>query len=521
MKLSKYISLALFSLALATTARGQVDSSINYSYNHREFVKQEYQTLYSFAPSMLGLWDQKDFSYISLNYQHKDGNFRDLQSYKERGATEIVTESILSLDGGWRFYGKFGYVNGNSKDVRMNLSYDSHKNLSPYYYIIGAPGDWSFQNYLFEGSASKELKKDRLFAGINIKYYSYLNFRNVDYRNEQYNLNIKITPSVTYKIDKYNSVTLGALFSREKLEPEIYSKYQQSNAGDDYQVYINTGLGSFIKNAPQSTTTINKEYGAFLGYRVDRGSNRLDISALFSINNQNMENKMTSSISELGKELGKYENINLESNINYRRLLPNNRFIVINVGGQYIMGDGSPYNNVSKSYTKNYTVDKFAVNSRLDFYNSNSILTNLFLSAILDNKKELDMHYGQQVDFTNLKIGGGFMLNRDFGRVGDISFSADGFYSTNLDFFHDPVAASQNFITQKILYSKLSFLSADYVEANAKLVFTRALGVNYCVDFVLYGGYAQALTINYPDPYRFVSEGDSFKSLGISVIFNF
>lgn len=110
MKLSKYISLALFTLALATSARGQGDSSINYSYNHREFVKQEYQTLYSFAPSMLGLWDQKDFSYISLNYHHKDGNFRDLQSYKERGATEIVTESILSLDGGWRFYGKFGYI---------------------------------------------------------------------------------------------------------------------------------------------------------------------------------------------------------------------------------------------------------------------------------------------------------------------------------------------------------------------------------------------------------------------------
>lgn len=521
MKLSKYISLALFTLALATSARGQVDSSINYSYNHREFVKQEYQTLYSFAPSMLGLWDQKDFSYISLNYHHKDGNFRDLQSYKERGATEIVTESILSLDGGWRFYGKFGYINGNSKDVKMNLSYNRNKNLSPYYYIIGAPGDWSFQNYLFEGTASKELKKDRLFAGVNIKYYSFLTFRTVDYRNEQYNLNIEVTPSVTYKINKNNSLTFGALFSREKLEPEIYSKYQQSNAGDDYQVYINTGLGSFIKNAPQTTTTINKEYGVILGYRLDGGVNRVDVSALFSLNNENMENKMTSSISELGKELGKYENINFESNINYRRLLSNNRFVVANLGINYIMGDGSPYNNVSKVYTKNYTVDKFVANSRVDFYNSSSILSNLFVSALFDNQKELDMHYGQQIDFTNLKLGGGFMLNRDFGRVGAFTFSADGWYSTNLDFFHDPVAASQNFITQKILYSKLSFLSADYMETNAKFVFTRALGVNYCVDIALYGGYAQALTINYPDPYKFVSKGDNFKSMGVSVTFNF
>lgn len=522
-RFNKYTVLFI-ALSLGLTAKGQsneIKSNENKfaSYSQRELNLNEYRDIYSRVPATLGLWNNGNFSYISLGYDFTNGNFRDRQGYSQRGAVNIGTESIQRLGDSWIFHGKFGYLNGVSKDVKMNLSYRKSQNQSPYYYFMEMPGDWSFQSYLFEGSAVKELVKDKLFAGASINYYSHLNFRTVDYRNEQYDLEIRVNPSLTYKVSSANFISLTGIFTREKSEPEIYSKYQQSNAGDEYQLYINAGLGTYIKNAPQSTTKLINNRGATLGWHNRAKEQQTNIILTYESEEELWSNKLTSSISALGENLVKYNNQRYGINLFSHLKLNKEREIRSEIGASIIKGEGEKYNNDIKLYEKNFTVTDISAEIKESYISKNSQLSRIFVSGSFNYHREFDMNYGQKFSYTNLNLSAGADYN--VKSIKSLTIQAQAGIKKNLDHLHDPLSAAENIVTKKIIYSNLSFNTADLFFVNTNLIFSRAIYKDYLADIILYGTIFKPTTINIPDPLLTFTKSDNRLSCGVRIVFNF
>ncbi len=490
------------------------------TYLHRKFQQEMYEQVYSNIPSMLGLWGFGEYAHISGGYSLKEGDFRDLQGYSGNNEAYIGTSSVMRLEKGWTLYGRFGYVNGNSENVKYNLSYDKDSYGSPYYYIMKAPGDWSYQKYLFEASFAKEIKKDKLFAGASISYRSTLNFRTVDYRNEQYDLHLSAKPSLTYVLGKY-SVSAGADIVREKREPDIYSRYQQSNAGDEYQLYINTGVGSYIKNAPQSTTSEIYGMGPALSFSMKEDRRELVVNYAYTIYNQDLRNKLTSTISELGEELGEYNASVHKLNASFLNLNDECKGYKIIANASLTKGDASQFNNVSGSFLKNYTTDRYDASLNASLFDDNAFLSKVFLEGGFISERNFDMNYGQEYSFSNLKVAAGLSTSLQMRKGGEFTLSAGAEFNKNLDITHDPVSAADIFITKEILYPLLAYRSADWWGLSAEVVWSKFIMERYCADIVFFANLEKPYKINYSNNSAQFDTEDSFGSAGVKLVFNF
>ncbi len=495
-------------------------AKVQQKYLQRRFLQDIYNIAYSHTPSMLGLWEYPGYSNISASQTFAKGSFRDMQSYGQNSETKAETSSVLRLSQEWTLYGHFSYTNGSSKDVRNNLSYRKGNYLSPYYYIMKAPGDWSYQQYKFQGTAARSLVKGKLYAGASVLYNSHLDFRTVDYRNEQYNLHMELNPSITYIAGK-NSFSMGAVATRGKTEPEIYSRYQQSNSSDDYQLYINTGLGSYIKNAPHSTTTNEIGYGPSLSYKREGANSNLIVNYRLLFQSQDFLNKLTSSISEFGKEIGKYTASAHEVQALFTSMEDGLNGYLVNGNVAIINGTGSQYNNVSGSHIKNYTVSMQSAHLNIQRFKEDVMVPKLFATAGFERKKEFDMNYGQSLLYSNLNIQLGMLGTIRKGKSGEFAVELSGKIGKNIGFEHDPKSAAELFVTTQIANPLLSFATSDWWGISAKLVWSKFILDKYCTDIELYGSYRNPFGINYLPNQGYYSAKDNFLNAGINLVFNF
>ncbi len=520
MKLSKIVLTAIATLPFLM-ARGESDTLSHTKATHREFVKNEFLTTYAQNPALMGRWRYFDFANIGTSYKYENGEYRDLQSYNRLSMFSITTESVMRLPKGWSFYGKFAYLNGSSKDTKMNLSYDIDRKGSPYYYIMNMPGDWSFQKYIFEGIATKELIPGFLYAGGSISYKSDLHFRTVDYRNEQYSLNIAVNPSLTLVTKRAGHYTLTLNYSRLKREPDIYTKYQHSNEGDSYMIYINTGLGSYVKNAPVSTTLMSHNYGATISWGYETKKWSTEITYKGALTNEAFNNKMTSSISAFGDHLGKYQLFDNNLSINYLRFINRNTLLKAELTAEMYTGEAKQYVNETSSFNKNYTSDHLSSALKIKIEKISGIVRNLSAGVSFTNQESFDLNYGQKLSYTNLDMELFANFAVATGKNGEITAGAGGGFKTNLDLLHNPLSAIDNLVTQKIIYPKLSYLTAEHYRLDARVQYSRELFKEYCADIELRGGYIKPLSVIYPDPYHTINTKDNYYTIELSLRFNF
>jgi|GEM_PF-3238594 len=518
--LNKTLAL-LIAILPSTIMRGEGDSLNIPKASQLEFIKSEFKSTYFNNPALLNNWSYSNYADISVSYNKESGEYRDLQKYNKLKSLTISTESVMKMNKGWAFYGRFGYINGKSENTQMNLSYNNERQGSPYYYIMKTPGNWSFQTYMFEGLFSKEIVKNKIYIGGSILFYSNLNFRTIDYRNEQYGLVINVNPSITYKSKQYGTFTYTFNYLRDKTEPEIYSKYQHANDDDKYMMYINTGLGSYIKNAPSSTTFLTQKIGSTIAWNYNWKKSNLSIRYSIGIQEEKLDNKMTSSISANSSQIGKYTLLENTLHINYLYNINQNSIVKAEMLTTFYNGEAKQYLPEVSRYIKNYTSSIIEGQYKLFLFKKRGLVNKVEINSELNNSSQFDLNYGQKIDLTNVKVNTSanfrIISNNKSELIAGIGYG----FKKNLDLLHKPLSALDNMVTQSIIFPKLNYLTSEYNQISGKIQYTKQIRKKYYGTFEINAFYTKPFNIIYPDPYHTIKTSQNFNKFDITLRFNF
>jgi len=510
------ILVAVADIALASDADSvQTNNSVQ-----RQEQRNEYYAVHSKIPSLLSGWSYSDFSYIGTGFSASGGNFHNPQLFGKHNFLELKTESILTLpEQKWRFYGEFGYRNGISHGGEWNLSYNQSKEGSPFYFMQEMKGKWTFQTYEFNAGAVKSLKNDKVFVGVGISYIGTLDFRIIDSRNENYKLDIGLTPSVTVKLTPTQSASLGLIFIRKKVEPQIYNKYQHGGDIEKYQVFFNEGLGSWDSNPALVNMTDNR-YGGIASWGWKTPGHSATIIYDFAIGTEYWNINAFSNLATASSNFAKYNYLSNSLTVDYNKTLSKGALHTA-LAASYIIGEGSPYRSAVGRYEKNYNSSINQVNLSVSYLPLGSCIKRVGIGTTLESQNQKDLNYEHTIRYTNLTSNAWIDFIIGDVRKGSLLAGLNGGYHSNLNYLHTPKAAAGNFYNTKIALPGLAYLTSSYFIAGAKVGTEFDLSKNYRFELVLCGEVIKPSTIKYAESSATFSTSDSFYNVKINLLFNF
>lgn len=515
MRFRLIITLCLL-LCLSNLLAQDSVSDVNRTKIDYYFLHTQYMDVFSETPSILTGWKYDSWSYIGADYDLAKGNFRNPQKYNSLSQINIKTESVYRPDNGnWMFHGKFRYSNGEADSVYSNLSYHVDRSGSPYYFFQKKEGNWNLQNYEFNVTAANQVT-DRLSLGFKILYNGDLTFRTTDTRNNQTSLITNLVASAGYKLSENNTLSIGVKLNRVKTEPNLSNKYHQSGVDLTYNRYLNTGLGSYIKNVDFKATMEDKSYGAVV--QLLNQSENSSYSAIYEIatGEEWYVNKKLTDINEQNRILN-YDYMSHKVRASSLHSL-SNAFISACFNLELLKGDGKQWSDQSLSYIENYEVDILDVDIRATLYRPFSFIRRINVSAKLHDESRFDKSYGYQFNYTNLLAGINTeaMFRIKSFRTG---FMVGVSYGKNLDNLNFPNAASSNIYVNWIANPLMSYLTCDFLEIPAYLRFDIPFKTNL-VEVLM--------TANHQYPIKMATTADAlfntddnFRSYNISLKFYF
>jgi len=486
----------------------------------RQEQRHEYYSIYSPMPSLLSDWSHSDFAYISAGNLARGGSYHAPQFFNKTNFLEVKTESILSFpDKKWRFYGEFGYKNGFSDGGEWNLFYNPTETGSPYYFMQGKPGKWAFQTYEFKTGIAKTLPNNKISLGLGINYAGILSFRSVDSRNENYRLDINITPSVTVKLNTTQTASLGLIFIRNKVEPQIYDKYQHGSETEFYQVFFNEGLGTWNSNPSQLSMGDNR-YGAVAAWTHKTKAQSVSVIYEFATGKENWELNSYSNQSALSGNIARYSFLTNSLTASYNKNLAKG-ILDAKLVSKLIIGDGSPYRPSSLSFNKNYISTMNHTDFAVSFLPKSGHLKRGGIGLQMDSRRQKDLNYEHTISFVNQTSSA--WLDFIFGDVhkGGLLLGLNGGYHSNLSYVHTPKGAVNNFYNTKIAIPAMAYLTSNYFIAGTKLGTEFDLNQNYHIEISLDGELCKPTRINYAESSAQFSISDSFYNIKLNLSFNF
>jgi hypothetical protein len=512
---------AFASTAFADTTIAIVADSVQtYNAVQRQEQRNEYHTLYSKMPSLLSGWSYADFSYIATEYTADGGKYHNPQLFGKHNFLEIRTESILTLpDTTWRFYGEFGYQNGLSEGGEWNLSYNQSETGSPYYFMLEKAGKWAFQTYEFNAGIVKTLPNDKISLGMGISYTGILDFRTVDTRNENYRLDLGLTPSVTLKLNPAQSASIGLVFGRKKMEPQIYNKYQHGAESEPYQLFFNEGLGTWDSNPSLINMTDNR-YGASASWGYKTPKHIVNIIYEFAKGTEDWRLNSYSNQSTASNNVARYSYLSNSLTACYDRNLAKGS-LHAELDASYISGKGSPYNLAADSYFKNYNSAMGQSNFAVSYQPLQGHFKSAGIGSQINSLRQKDINYEHTISYINQTSNA--WVDFIFGdvRKGSLLVGLNGGYHSNLNILHSPKAAASNFYNTQIALPTLAYLTSSYFIAGAKLGSEFDINKEYHFEVTLNGEIYQPTKINYALSSAKFSTSDSFYNLKLSLLFNF
>lgn len=484
----------LFCSGSPALAFDQVNNALSFD---SEFLSKQYHQVYSLSPAMLNLWEYSSWSNIAASHDYGSGEFRNPQKFSRQSRLNFQTESVHALENSnWIFYGLFNYANGRADSVRGNLSYRLPVNGSPYYMFMQRFGMWKEQKYEFSVIAANQLT-DRLGIGLRILYDGDLNFRYNDTRNNQTGLYSDLAFTATYRLGAH-TVSAGAEFKRRKTEYSLTNKYPYDSQGLMYNVYHNTGLGSYIRNINARLTFRNASWNAIAQYYLRTDRHQLSIAYKLDFGNEYVINR---SITAMDRE---NRIMDYHYTTHHIRASSLHRFSADRQGNHlanYLSigltdGLGSQYNENLLSYLENYTAELNHLHLESIWHRPNSLLRSLGLEVRYHSENKFDRSFGYRFSFTNLSGGMNIQLARALGRS-RLALGAGGHVHMNLDHTLNPNAATNNIYTEWVAEPLMAYLSADYIRIPAHVELQLPL-VNNLVIFRLEAEQLLPLEINYP-----------------------
>jgi hypothetical protein len=474
--MKKITTILLFTLLAQLTIKAQEtnekDNFLLKNDETRTDIINTRLTIYKAIPTNLWQWTYGNISKIAFNDFYNSGDFKTVDDFSEDYGLGFESESVQAMpEKGWVFYGKFAFKNSVHKSADFNMFYAKSKVGSPFRVVTKRTGDFRVKHYGIVGGLSKKLN-DKFSFGAQIDYAGDLYFRTRDTRNEQYNLSIDATGSVSYNFNAHRSLSLGVAYYYHKTTNTYTNKFKTS--GSEYFLYNLNGLGDFDQTELDDHVIITDKNPKFLLSYFSGEKNKLSLLLSFYPGKDEWNNKITSLNSLKSEELYKYDY--LDNNFTGTYLISNSNYELFNkLTTNIIVGNGYEYRGAA--YQKTYLYEGITSAYSADLYRTDK---NFFyknkLGLNFESIRKKDMTYAHEMKFTNLtaSLKTGYFL--PFNSKNKLTIDAGVNYKINLDYLHEVVAASSKPYTTNIAYNEMAFNTADVIQMDGEATWFGYIG---------------------------------------------
>ncbi|MEM9390759.1 MAG: DUF6850 family outer membrane beta-barrel protein [Bacteroidota bacterium] len=445
LNLKKRALIPLSFILLSFWAHAQTPNTFyNLNAIERGFEIDLFHERYATLPSLINASNSLRFSYGKVNYVQGEGNFRHPQDYKKISGITLSTASLASLkDTNWTLYGALEYQNSKKQNVGINLSYGVNNDYSPYYFFQKQEGFWNHQSYNFSVASANKVS-DKLSLGASLDYNTNQYYRKSDTRNETIALAMlgKVSASYDVKPNHKLSLTLGA--ERYKAESDLYNKFPKSGADTEYVVYLNTGLGSFLKSVKQGADIRRSipEIRMQWYHKLDNGD--LSIESATQYGQEKWIDPLISRVEE-NDVIAQFSYIRQVVNLFYNKRYAHKRLLT-RLSANYLSGEGEVWEAPTNSFIQNYTNQLIAMNVKGDLLYQDRTINRIGLGLSLLNREQSDLNYGYKYNYTTVQPEFSLALNRSINPrlILFNEFITSYRYIANLN--HDPFAADNIFV---------------------------------------------------------------------------
>ncbi|MET0394341.1 MAG: DUF6850 family outer membrane beta-barrel protein [Chitinophagaceae bacterium] len=199
-------------------------------------------------------------NYMTLNagYRQTGGAYRQAQEAPRQRDLSFFTEGMRRT-GKYLVSGSFVYTHTLQDSVSYTLRYGL-TNPQPYYFFAYRKGNWQVGQYRLQGSVSRAFLREKLHAGLSVKYNTINAWRSNDPRPEQFSYNMHIDAGLLYRFLPKHAAGVSGSIIRTNTENTVEYRnkdYQMSLAFPEYVTRIQYGYGfeDRISTAPLKSNT--------------------------------------------------------------------------------------------------------------------------------------------------------------------------------------------------------------------------------------------------------------------------
>lgn len=507
------VTLALLHSAVAQSPAEAATPLLDQDIDRSDILYQRLD-VYRIIPSNLWNWNYGSISTIAFDGFYRAGDFKTVDDFSEEYGMVIETESVQKMtDKNWMFYGKFSFKNSVHNETSFNMSFSKSEVGSPFRVVIERMGDFRSKSYGLVGGLSKKLNEKWALGG-QLDYAGDLHFRTRDTRNEQYNLTIDASASVSYNFNPHRSLSLGVAYYYKKTTNEYSNAFKTS--GTEYDLYTLNGLGDFNAAELSDNIIITDKNPKFLVSYFSGKKNALNLVFSFYPGKEEWKNKITTLTSLSDEKYYKYEYLKNTFTGSYR--VANSNFELYNkLRANFILGDGYEYR--ANAYQHTYLYEGLTANysTTLNRKAKNIAYKNI-LGIAIETIRKKDMSYAHEMNYTNLnaRLQTGYFLPLNSKNKLAIDIRAS--YKLNLDYLHETAAAASKPYTINLAYNEMAFYTADYVRAGIDASWYARIG-KLRAEYKIQYSYTKPIDIKIDNAYSLLST-DTYKNT-ISAKVNF
>ncbi|OEI80747.1 hypothetical protein AST99_08020 [Formosa algae] len=432
----------------------------------RDFHFNLFEDRYFQMPSLLNQSNLQKFSYGELNYLYSEGELRHPQDYKKQNGLYLETASLASLkDTNWTLYGSLEYLNTRKEDIENNLTYGITENSSPYYLFQETTGLWNHQDYNFKVSAANALNS-KLTLGAYLNYDTSFYFRKTDTRNELTALKVQTKVALSYQYTPKHVFSLALSNEFYKTDSALGNKFPENNTATTANYYLNTGLGSYIKNIETGFETKRNIPELQLFWLTKQDGWDLSIESATEYGVERWRDKNIVNIEE-NDELSKYSFVKEQLHIFYNTYQAD-KLMSLRLKAEYLKGSGEVWQDAGAYYYKNFKTTSYNVKAEADVLFYNAFLNKVSVGVNYYNKSQFDLNYAYTYDFQYIDPEIAIGLNKSISSKTAFFANFSALYHLTLHVEHDPFAANNiyvDWIGNKMAY----FTEIDAFNVNTKL----------------------------------------------------
>lgn len=512
----------LFALSLLLSFSHSGNTQNTYEFDQlsaieRDFELRLFHNRYASVPSLINQANISKFSYGTINYFQGKGNFRHPQDYKEISGLRLSTASLSPVkETNWTLYGALEYQNSRKEDVEMNLSYGLKNNNSPYYFFQQKEGFWNHQHYDFSVIAANKLS-EKLSLGASLDYKTNFYYRKTDTRNETVALTIYGKLSATYFLNPDHTLSLALGMERLKAESDLNNKFPKSNTNLTYNIYLNTGLGSFLKDITNGAEIRQNIPEVRLQWFHYMNESDLSVEVAAESGREQWIDRLINRV-EQHDVIAQYNFNRHQLNIFYNKYYDRKRLFA-NLTANYLTGKGEVWDANLSRFLQNYINRSTTIKASSGLFFEKKTINRIGFGVSYFNREQTDINYGYEYDYNIVQP------ELDIGFTKSISTKVTLFTDIFAAYRYVPSLNHQPFAATNIFVDWIGNPTAGYLGTNAFNVSHR-IGVtinmpdNNLLEIDLNSVYWGVAAL--PDTVQeTVASGDDYLSfdLGLSILF--